>query len=117
MPEMQESRRRDSNPQPQLYESCALPLSYVGQTDPYSIAELFACKPPISPKNRTEELSGHPPVRRSLPKGLNIRGILPTTDSLLVGDEIVTTDKTNGNIAITPLDCAGIRLIPRNACH
>ena len=25
-----DSRRWDSNPQPQLYESCALPLSYVG---------------------------------------------------------------------------------------
>lgn len=25
------SRHRESNPEPQLYESCALPLSYVGK--------------------------------------------------------------------------------------
>ncbi len=52
-----ESRRRDLNSQPQLYESCALPLSYVGQTDPYSNAARPACKPPIRPKNHA------PPTR------------------------------------------------------
>jgi hypothetical protein len=58
-PQTPESRRRDLNSQPQLYESCALPLSYVGETDLYSTAAAPACKPPISAKNRVRSPLNH----------------------------------------------------------
>jgi hypothetical protein len=38
---LQNSRRRELNPQPQLYESCALPLSYLGVSGDYNKIHLF----------------------------------------------------------------------------
>jgi hypothetical protein len=43
----EKSRRRELNPQPQLYESCALPLSYVGVKDNYLTVLQVSCKAEI----------------------------------------------------------------------
>ena len=42
----EESRWRDLNSQPRLYESRALPLSYIGDQNVYSTAPPAPCKAP-----------------------------------------------------------------------
>jgi hypothetical protein len=48
---IKKSRWRESNPQPQLYESCALPLSYIGINPGYHTNHRRICKGALPGKN------------------------------------------------------------------
>ena len=48
-----QGQRRESNPQPQLYKSCALPLSYAGRVYYKSLNKILACESPYEAINDT----------------------------------------------------------------
>ncbi len=78
---MENSRRWDLNPQPQLYESCALPLSYVGDLGCAVLRQMMRVSGPKINRCESESTNSARGITFFAPSPVIVRGHFGCVDS------------------------------------